>query len=299
MLQAHTLSVGMEGPTEAIAVASVAQEQGADVIALGTLGTRPGAIDPLIRPLQSQSTPRVCVDDAGPCGAGLSRSLTQTGAVGWVVAPSVRPTKAGDRVTTDRRDARPLARRMRSGDLTPVAVPAVHEAAIRDLRRAREATLRDLQAAQVRLTAFWRRQDSRSTGQAPWSPAPRRWRSAGGCPTPAPPMVWQEAVQTVTAPTARWPRREHARHAQVHPWRCAPVVEALQALRGVQCPVAVPPVAALGDLTRCETPRHLRHDLGRTPAESSRGARHHQGRMTPTGTTHARRALVAGAWASR
>ena len=299
MRQAHTLSVGMDGPTEAIAVASVAQEHGADVISLGTLGTRPGAIDPLIRQLQSKSTPRVCVDEAGPCGSGLSRSLTQKGAVCWVVAPAVLPTKAGDRVTTDRRDARRLARRRRSGDLTPVAVPAVNAAALRDLRQAREETLRDLQAAQVRRTACWLRQDIRSTGQAPWSPAPLRWLSAGGCPTPAPPMVCQADVQTVTAQTARWPRREHARHAQVPPWRCAPVVEALQALRGVQCPVAVPPVAALGDRTRCEPPRQRRHSLGLTPSESARGARRHQGSMTQTGTTHARRALVAGAWAYR
>ena len=82
-------------------------------------------------------------------------------------------------------------------------------------------------------------------------------------------------------------------------WRFAPVVEALQALRGVQVPVAVTTVAALGDLTRLENPRQLMHDLGLTPSESSSGARRQQGRMTKTGNAHARRALVEGAWAYR
>ena len=77
------------------------------------------------------------------------------------------------------------------------------------------------------------------------------------------------------------------------------MVEALQALRGVQCTVAVTTVAALGDLTRVENPRQLMHDLGLTPSEYSRGGRRHQGGMTKTGNTHARRALVEGAWAYR
>jgi transposase len=117
------------------------------VVSLGTIGTRQGAIDKLIRPLRSTSKARVLVYEAGPCGYWLYRSLMQHGDVCGVVAPSVMPNKAGDRVTTDRRDAMHLARRMRSGDLTPVSVPAVDDEAIRALRRAREETLRDLQAA--------------------------------------------------------------------------------------------------------------------------------------------------------
>ena len=84
------------------------------------------------------------------------------------------PNKAGDRVNTDRRDAVPLARLLRSGDLTPVSVPTVEDAALRDLSRTREDTLRDLKAAQNRLKAFLRRQDMRDTGRAQWGPAPRR-----------------------------------------------------------------------------------------------------------------------------
>jgi transposase len=76
------------------------------------------------------------------------------------------PQKAGDRVKTGRRDAIQLARLMRSGDLTPVYVPTVDDAAIRDLSRARDDARCDLKAAKFRLKAFWLRHDSRYTGQA-------------------------------------------------------------------------------------------------------------------------------------
>lgn len=109
-----------------------------------------------------------------------------------MVAPSLLPKKAGDRVKTDRRDAVHLARLMRAGDLTPVYVPSVEDAAIRDRSRAREDALQDLEAEQFRRKAFRLRHDIRYTGRANWSPAHRRWLAAVGCPTPAPPMVFQE-----------------------------------------------------------------------------------------------------------
>lgn len=216
-----------------------------------------------------------------------------------MVAPSLIPKKAGDRGKTDRRDAMPLARLMRSGDLTPVYVPALDDEALRDLSRAREETLRDLKAAKLRLKAFLLRHDIRYTGRAHWSPAHLRWLSEVVCPTPAQQIVFQEYVQTVTEQTERRGRLELALHEQVKTWPLAPVVEALQALRGVQCTVAVTTVAELGDLTRFEHPRQLMNDLGLTPSEYSSGARRQQGSITKTGNAHARRALVEGAGADR
>ena len=299
MPQSSTLYVGLDVHKESIAVAYVAQDHGAEVISLGTVGTRQCDIDKLLRHLQSKSPPLVLVYEAGPCGYWLYRSLMNKGYVCWVVAPSLIPKKPGDRVKTDRRDARQRARLMRSGDLTPVSVPAVDDEAMRDLSRAREDTLRDLQAAKLRLKAFVLRHAIRSTGRAHWSPAHLRWLSEVVCPTPAQHMVFQEYVQTVTEQTERLQRLEHALHEQVKTWRFQPVVEALQALRGVQCTVAVTTVAELGDLTRFGNPRQLMHDLGLTPSEYARGARRQQGSMTKTGNTHARRALVEGAWAYR
>jgi hypothetical protein len=120
MHQSRTLDVGMDGHTESIAVASVAKEHDAEVLSLGTLGTRQCDLDPLMRQRPAKATPLVFVSAAGPCGSWLSRYRAQKDDGCWVVAPSCMPNKAGDRVTTDRRDARPLARLMRAGDLPPV-----------------------------------------------------------------------------------------------------------------------------------------------------------------------------------
>jgi transposase len=108
---------------------------------------------------------------------------------------------------------------MRSGDLPPVYVPALDDAALRDLSRAREETRRELKAAPLRRTAFVLRHDLRSPGRAHWRPAHRRWLSAVGCPTPAPQIVLQADVQTGTAQTERLGRLARARHEQVTTWR--------------------------------------------------------------------------------
>jgi len=282
-----------------MAVAYIAEEHGAEVTSLGTIGTRPCDMDHLIRKRPSKAKHLVLVYEAGPCAYWLYRDLTQTGHVCWVVAPSRMPKNAGDRITTDRRDAVPLARLMRSWDLTPVYVPTVEDEAMRDLPRAREDALRDRTSAKFRLNAVLLRQDIRYTGQATWGPAHRRWLSDVVCATPAPQMVFQAYVRAVHAHTERLQRLEHARHDQVNTWRLPPVVEALQAVRGVQFTVAVTLVAALGDLTRVEHPRQLMTYLGLIPSAYSRGERRRQGSITTAGHTHARRTWVEGAWADR
>jgi transposase len=211
----------------------------------------------------------------------------------------VIPKKAGDRVNTDRRDAVQLARLLRSGDLPPVYVPTVEDEAIRDLTRARDDALRDLKTAKFRLKAFLLRHDIRSTGRATWNPAHLRWLSEVVCATPAQQLVFQEYVRAVNAHTERRQRLEQELQEQVTSWRLHPVVEALQALRGVPCTVAVTTVAELGDLTRVATPQELMKCLGLMPSEYSTGERRRQGGITKAGNTPARRALVEGAWAYR
>jgi transposase len=186
---------------------------------------------------------------------------------------------------------------MRSGDLTPVYVPRVDDEAIRDLTRAREDTIRDLKAAKFRLKAFLLRHDIRYTGRATWNPAHLRWLSEVVCPTPAQQIVFQEYLRTVNEHTERLQRLEQELHEQVTSWRLQPVVAALQALRGVQFTVAVTTLAELGDLTRFDTPRQLMKFVGLIPSEYSSGEQRRQGSITKAGNTHARRALVEGAWA--
>jgi transposase len=299
MNQSSTLYVGMDVHKDSIAVAYVAKDHDAEVVFLGAIGSRQCDIEQLIRKLQSKSKHLVFVYEAGPCGYWLYRYLTKKGLICWVVAPSLIPKKAGDRVKTDRRDAVQLARLMRSGDLTPVYVPQVEDEAIRDLSRAREDTIRDLKAAKFRLKAFLLRQDIRYIGQATWGPAHLRWLSEVVCATPAQQIVFQEDVRAVNEHTERLQRLDQELHEQVQTWRLQPVVEALQALRGVQFTVAVTVIAELGDLTRFDNPRQLMSYLGLTPAEYSSGERRRQGSITKTGNTHARHALVEGAWAYR
>ena len=178
------------------------------------------------------------------------------------MAPSLIPKQAGERVTTDRRDAVQLARLARSGDLPSGYVPTVDDEALRDLTRAREDTIRYLKDAQCRLNAFVLRQDIRYAGRANWGPAHLRWLAEVVCPTPAQQIVFQEYVRTVTEHTERLGRLDQELREQVTTWRLHPVVDALQALRGVQCTVAVTMVAEIGDLTRFEPPSALMKFLG-------------------------------------
>jgi transposase len=279
MAQSSTRFIGMDVHKDTIAVAYVAQDHGAEVTYLGTMGTRQCDIDQLVRNMQSKAQHLIFVYEAGPCGYWRYRYLRKKDYDCWVVAPSLIPKKAGDRVKTDRRDAVQLARLARSGDLT----------------RAREDALGDLKAAKFRLKAFLLRHDIRYTGSANWGPAPLRWLSEVICPTPAQHIVFQEYVRAVTAHTERLGRLEQELQEQVKAWHLHPVVDALQALRGVQCTVAVITVAELGDLTRFDNPRELMKFLGLIPSEYSSGERRRQDSLTKAGNTHARRALVEGA----
>ena len=299
MHPSRTRSSGWDVQNASMAGADVAPDHHADVVSLGTIGTRPGDIDPRLRQMPSTSTPRILVSEAGPGGYGLSRALTTTGQVCWVVAPSLIPTKPGDRVKTTRRDAITLARLLRSGALTPVDVPQGEDAAMRDLCRARAETLRALKAAPCQRTALLRRHARRAPGRAPWRPAHRRWLSEGVGPTPTPPRVCPASVRAGTDHPARLARLAPARTDQGPTWRLAPVGDALPARRGGPCPVAVTPVAARGARTRFDPPRPLRHSRGCTPSAYATGARRPPGGSTTTGHRPARRALVAGAWASR
>jgi transposase len=295
----RTIYVGLDVHKDSIAVAYAPEDRGAEVVSLGAIGTRQCDIDKLIRKLESKGAAVVFVYEAGPCGYWLYRYLTRQGFSCHVVAPSLIPRKPGDRVKTDRRDAVTLARLMRSGDLRSIYVPEIADEAIRDLSRGREDAMRDLKATKHRLKAFLLRQDIRYEGRASWNAAHLRWLSEVVCATRAQQIVFQEYVRAITEQHERLQRLEAELHEEVKHWRMYPVVEAIQALRGVELTGAVILIAELGDLTRFDTPRKLMSYVGLTPSEYSSGNRRRQGGITKAGNTHARRALVEGAWAYR
>jgi transposase len=170
---------------------------------------------------------------------------------------------------------------------------------MRDLPRAREDASSDCKDAKFWLNACLLRHDIRYRGRANGGPAHLRWRSEVVCPTPAQQIVLQEYVRAVTEHRDRLQRLAQELQEHGTAWRLSPVVDALQALRGVQCTVAVTLVAAMGELTRFERPRELMKFMGLISSEYSSGDQRRQGAIPTAGNTPARRVLVEGAWASR
>lgn len=298
MANASTLFVGLDAHKDSISVAH-AQAGHAPPVFLGPIGTRLADIAKLVRRLRAKARTLVFAYEAGPTGYGLYRHLTAMGFDCRVVAPSLIPKRPGDRVKTDRRDAVELARLLRSGDLTSVWVPTVEDEAIRDLCRARDATLTTLKAAKLRLKSFLLRQGLQYQGRATWNDAHRRYLARIVCPTPAQQMVYQESLDAVDEQVRRLARIEQELRDLAPTWRLYPVVHALLALRGVQEIVALTVVAELGDLTRFGNPRQLFAFVGLVPSEYSSGATRRRGGITKTGNARARRALVEAAWAYR
>ena len=211
-----------------------------------------------------------------------------------MVAPSLIPKKPGDKVKTDRRDAVEFARLLRSGDLTRVYVPTIDDEAIRDLCRARDAARLTLKNAKLRLKAFLLRLGLHYVGRADWNAAHQRYLAKVVCPTPTQQIVFQESVRTVDEQVDRLGRLEAELLERAPAWRLYPVVQALQALRGVQFLVAITVVAELGDLTRFDSPRQLAAFVGLIPSEYSSGPARRQGGITKAGNGRARRALIEG-----
>jgi transposase len=209
------------------------------------------------------------------------------------------PKRPGDKVKNDRRDAVEIARLLRGGDHTPVYVPRVEDEAVRDLCRARDAARVTLKAAKLRLKSFLLRLGLHYTGRADWNDAHRRYLAKVVCPTPAQQIVFQESIRAVDEQVVRLGRIDQELLDLAPQWRLYPVVEALQALRGVQWIVALTVVAELGDLTRFHNPRQLAAFVGLIPSEHSSGEKRRQGGITKAGNPRARRVLVEGAWAYR
>jgi transposase len=299
MAEPTPLFVGLDVHKDSIAVAHAHGQSADPPVFLGTVGTRQADLDTLIRRLQSKTPALVFAYEAGPCGYHLYRDLTDKGFTCHVVAPSLIAKKPGDKVKTDRRDAVTLARLLRSGDLTSVYVPSVDDEAIRDLCRARDAARCTMKDAKLRLKAFLLRLGLPYSGRADWGDAHRRSLAKVVCPTPTQQIVFQELIRSVDEQVDRLQRLEAELLELMPQWRLYPVVQALQALRGVQWLVALTVVAELGDLTRFDSPRQLSAFVGLVPSEDSSGRRRRLGSITKTGNARARRALVEGAWAYR
>jgi transposase len=237
--------------------------------------------------------------EAGPTGYGLHRLITGLGHACTVVAPSLIPKKPGDRVKTNRRDAVALARLLRAGELTPVWVPDEGHEAIRDLVRARAAAVETLRVHKQQVAAFMLKHGRHFPRKTPWGARYMRWLQEQQFAHPAHQIVLQEAVEAVRLAKERVLRLEGLIEEFLPTWSLAPVVNALQALRGVSLIVAVTFVAEIGDLRRFENPRRLMAYLGLVPSERSTGDAVRRGGITKAGNGRVRHLLVESAWTYR
>ena len=292
-----TVFVGLDVHKDSI-VAAYSVDLG-EVQVLGNVGVCDRDIDKLCMRMQSKGARVVWVYEAGPCGYGLYRHLTKKGFECTVCAPSRLARKPGDRVKTDRRDAVMLVRTLRNDDLSRVHVPTVEDEALRDLVRAWSAAKQDLRQARQRLKSFLLQHGVRYSGQANWGPAHRRWLSEFVFPAPWSQLAFEEHRRTVEDRLAQCDRLEIALREAAPQWRFAPVIEAIQALRGVQFTAAVGLIAEIGDLSRFDHPRQLMSWLGVTPSEHSSGGSRKLGGITKAGNGYARKVLIEAAWSYR
>jgi transposase len=240
--------------------------------------------------------------EAGPTGYVLYWQLAQLGVKCEVIAPTLVPMKAGDRVKTDRRDAERLARSYRSGDLTAVWVPDEASEALRDLVRAREAAKQDQLRARHRLSKFLLRVGRRpAPGMKVWTTLYLAWVRQIRFEQSAQQATLVDYLHEVDHMAERVKRLEQAITEAVKLASPAvrEVVKGLQALRGIAEISAVTIVAELGNITRFEGARQLMGYSGAVPSEDSSGQRTRRGSITKTGNAHLRRIVVEAAWSYR
>src|SRR6201994_3118954 len=290
--------VGLDVHKDTIAVALAEAGLRVEVREHGKIPNTPAALKALtVKLAPARRELRFCYE-AGPCGYGIQRQLTTAGHECVVVAPSLIPRKPGERIKTDRRDANNLAKLHRAGELTPVWVPDPAHEAIRDLVRARQAAVRSVRQARQQLSGFLLRHGHHYNRPA-WTLMHRRWLAGLRVEHTVPHIVLEDAIGTVEAATARRDRLEAQIEAALAEWSLAPVVRALQALRGMALVGGATLVAELGDLTRFTNPRQLMAYLGLVPSEHSSGNTRRQGGMTKAGNGMARRMLIEAAWSYR
>ncbi len=291
-----TTYVGLDVHKDSIQVAmllpgsSAAQEWGLEHSATKVTG--------LLRRLRRRAPgPVVCCYEAGPCGYELQRRLEAGGVTCKVIAPSLIPKRPGQRIKTDKRDARSLAEFLRAGLLTEVRAPTPDEEALRDLCRAREDAKEDQLRARHRLSKFLLRQGRMwGPGRRAWTQAHHAWlRQQVFGSTPAR-VVFEDYLRAVEHAVERVRDLDVAIEEMAVQEPYAEPVGWLRCFRGISTVTAVSLVAELHGFERFSSPRALMGFLGLVPSEHSSGGTRRQGAITKAGNSHVRRLLVESAW---
>ena len=248
--------------------------------------------------IRSLPGPAAAVYEAGPTGFGLARSLQAAGIDCEVAAPSKLMRPAGDRVKTDARDARHLARLLMLGDVTAVAIPTREQEAARDLVRAREDCRGDLMSTRHRVSKLLLRQGVVYSGGKAWTGKHELWLRSQRFDDSALQLAYDTCFETMMANIDRRDRLDHAIEEMAAHSEFTPVVTRLCCVRGIATLTAFGLAVEIGDWHRL-TGRSIGAYLGLVPTEYSSGASRVQGGVTKTGNSHVRRLLIEAAWHHR
>jgi transposase len=286
-----TVTVGLDVHARSVRLAAVRADE------LLEERTLPYDEDAVERVLRRWPGVRCCYE-AGPTGFGLYRHLTGRGIDCSVVAPGLVPQRPGDRIKTDPRDARKLARLLAGGLLEPIHVPSRELEAARDLVRAREDARLDRMRDRHRLSKFCLRH-GRVLPTSSWTVMRRKWLSEQRFEFAAQQITFDSYVHTVDLVDARIEQLERAirESAEREPW-CG-LVARLRCLRGIETLTALALVTEIGDFDRFKTAEELMAFVGLVPSEHSSGEKRRQGSITKVGNSHVRRLLVESAWHAR
>ena len=294
MEQGIKFFVGLDVHKDSIAVAT-AEAGRAPARLVGTIAHDVGKLRKLLARDGDPGQVQV-VYEAGPTGYGLQRELAGRGDGCEVIAPSLIPKRAGDRVKTDRRDGIRLAELARAGELRAVWIPDPADEAIRDLARAREDAVNARTQVRHQLKSFLLRHEVRYPHRSSWSKTFYRWLATLSFAGSGSQTAFTEYWQAVSSADERVARLTVALGQSIAGWRFETVVHALQALRGIDLISAIGLVAEIGDIARFAHPRQLMSYLGLVPSEHSSGERVMRGSITKTGNAHARPLLTEAAW---
>jgi transposase len=293
-MKAITLYIGLDVHKDSITIAIAQSGPKGEIRLYGTITNDLHALEKALAKIR-KAHPGADLDvayEAGPCGFGIARRLTQLNVPCLVAAPSLIPKQPGAPFKNDKRDGKNIARLHRAGELIAVYIPEPTDEAIRDLCRARTDAVDDLRRSRQRLKSFLLRHGYRYSGRANWSQPHMRYLRELVLPHPAMKTILEEYLQGIDAAHDRVIRTERSMLLLLEDWRLKPAVEALMAFRGFQLVAAMITVSELGDIHRFNHPRQLMTYLGLVSTEHSSGPKQHLGAISRCGNGHARWLLV-------
>lgn len=290
------LYIGLDVHKEQTSVAIAEPGSNGEIRSHGSVATSQTALEKLLRRLAKahkiKTTEMHVCYEAGGCGMWIARRLAQLKVRCTVVAPSLIPSKAGDQVKTDKKDAIKLARLLRAGELVAVHVPDETDEAIRDLCRARVDACDDLRRAKTRLLAMLRRLGFNYMQKSYWTDAHKRFLHEIKLPFPAHRIILEELIGQIEQLEERISRLETHMELLYAEWTHKPIVDAVMALKGFQLIAAMMVVSEVGDFVRFTHPKQLMGYLGLTPSEYTSAGKQRQNGITKCGNAHLRWIMV-------